>query len=63
VKDFWSKIRREIVFALWVALAGAVAGVGYALWAGLGVTGALPWALGGALAASVILTAIKMALD
>jgi hypothetical protein len=46
-----------------VALAGAVAGFGYALWAGLGVSGALPWALGGALAASVILTAIKMALD
>lgn len=54
---------REIVFALWVALGGAVVGFGVALWFGLSLSGAWPWAIAGAVAASVILTAIKMILD
>lgn len=60
----WRRIVNEWKWALYVALAGALAGMIYALVSGGAFyPDALRWALTGGIVASVVLTAIKMMLD
>lgn len=60
----WGRIVREWKTALWIAFAGAVAGIGFGIFSGMAFwPNVVSMAVTGALVASVLWTAVKMALD